>query len=316
VTSDEVVWNYDPTFEQRYQLIDKIGSGGFGTVFKAKRVANGKEMAIKFLRIPRGEEEQYMKYINEEVRLMRETRNANNQCESGIVCYVEHFAIPVQNDIPAYVIVMELLQGRDLFDISSAAILNNQPIQEETIRKWLASALDALAKLHAKGIAHRDIKRENLYVIENEDKVVLIDLGVGCFTDLPSRRRLTPRCQETTDILGTPCSTMAPEIATRSPAIANVAVNYTDDKVTLSADVFAMALAFWPLLQMPRRDCQNNDDGMQQIASMANFKRPELDAFNHIQNPVLKQVFYDMLAEKAQDRPTAAEARNRLLVAE
>lgn len=138
-----------------FQLLEVLGKGGFGVVKRAlwtKR--EDMEVAVKILRLERREKEgkerkgmrvQDVKFEIENMQLLKE--------HSGIVTLHEYFA--VNTDV---VIVMELADAKTLMqEVKKAA-----QVDERKIGRWFWELTDAVNFMHAKGVAHRDLKLDNV----------------------------------------------------------------------------------------------------------------------------------------------------------
>lgn len=147
-----------------YQIVESIGRGGFGEVFRARREDLGREDAIKILHAEHCRDPEAIR------RFVEEARAASQVTHEGIVRVFGFGELP---DSRAYC-VMELLRGQTL-----RAILDERgylPLDEaQPILARFAAAIDAV---HAAKIAHRDLKPENLFV-EPDGTVRVIDFGLA-----------------------------------------------------------------------------------------------------------------------------------------
>lgn len=151
----------------RYELRRLLGRGGMGLVYEALHITVGRSVAIKLLRhdLARSREA-----VN---RFMREARAA---AAIGNEHIVEVFDFSYTEEGEAF-IVMELLEGENL----GARIRREGPLplsQAIAIAKQVAQALDVA---HAKGIIHRDLKSENVFLVSRNggDFVKLLDFGIS-----------------------------------------------------------------------------------------------------------------------------------------
>lgn len=293
--SGDLIWRFEPNLSL-FKLEKLIGKGSFGTVYQATRNNDGKKLAVKFLH---GIASDKLKLISEEIIIMQKIQKENG-CVNGIICYLDHFITPAPDNKLRYVIVFEFLKGIDLFDLNEQ-MKKKAGVDLYTLRTLLRNTLDSLAKLHSKGIAHRDIKPENLRIIE-DDEVVLLDLGLSCSIDS------APLCRDTKRFVGTICLSSSPEIIDKL---------WTDDAVTISSDVFAVGMSFWPMvfLEEPPICIDDRESDEEKIAALKKFQRPSLELLQQkIKDPELAQVYYDILAPLSADRPTAAAARDRIKI--
>src|SRR4051812_39310084 len=174
----------------RYRLVRRLGSGGFGTVWLAHDERLGREVAVK--RVPTGDGD-----VAERAR--REAMVAARLSHPGIVALYESGA-----DDSACYLVSELVRGETLGVLEAEGALSDYDVVEIGI-----ALCEALTHAHARGIVHRDVKPGNVIVPESrgdgEPHAKLTDFGIARVVgDDPLTR--------TGDVLGT-LAYMAPEQA-------------------------------------------------------------------------------------------------------
>ncbi|WP_371669671.1 serine/threonine protein kinase [Streptomyces sp. NBC_00289] len=150
----------------RYRLLDKIGHGGMGTVWRAKDETMDREVAVKEPRLPDHLPER--ERANAFERMRREARAAAR---------LDHPAVVNVHDVAVLDgqpwIVMELVRGRSL-----GAALQEGTIGAREAAKIGLEVLGALEAAHAAGILHRDVKPDNVLLGHN-DRIVLTDFGIA-----------------------------------------------------------------------------------------------------------------------------------------
>ncbi len=157
------------TLVGEYQIQDRIGEGGMGTVYSAVHPIIGKKVAIKVLAA------KLAKNKNAIRRFVLEARAVNDIQHPGLV---DIFSFGCLTDGRHYY-VMEFLEGRNLGDVL-----------RERVRLPLAEAIPifleigrALVAVHAKGIVHRDLKPENILLLSGAQadghKIKLVDFGLA-----------------------------------------------------------------------------------------------------------------------------------------
>ncbi|MCX4233957.1 serine/threonine-protein kinase [Streptomyces ortus] len=150
----------------RYRLLDKLGHGGMGTVWRAKDETVDREVAVKEPRFPDHLPERERANVSE--RMRREARAAAR---------LDHPAVVTVHDVAVVDgrpwIVMELVRGRSL----GAALQEGTLGAREAARIGL-EVLGALESAHAAGILHRDVKPDNV-LLGTGDRVVLTDFGIA-----------------------------------------------------------------------------------------------------------------------------------------
>jgi serine/threonine protein kinase len=175
----------------RYRLIETVGQGGMGRVWRARDELLGRQVAVKQLLISPHLDETTRQLLVQ--RAKGEARAAARLHHPGIVRVhdiIEHEGAPW--------IVMDFIDG------SSLGALVNGGTRPDPQRVALigAQVADALAHAHAEGVVHRDLKPDNILL--ERDRAIVTDFGIALVLDVTAR--LTP----TDSIIGTP-QYMAPE---------------------------------------------------------------------------------------------------------
>jgi serine/threonine protein kinase len=181
----------------RYRLIEPIGRGGMGTVWRGHDEILDREVAVKEILLPRELSDNERDSLNK--RAMREARSAARLNHRGVVTVHD---VALHNDCP--VIVMEFVRGRSLAEI----IHDDGPLPPWRVAEIGADILDALREAHAAGVIHRDLKPANVLITDR--RVVLTDFGIA---SLAGDATIT----KSGVLMGTPAF-MAPEQAHRRPA--------------------------------------------------------------------------------------------------
>ncbi|MGW0432230.1 WD40 repeat domain-containing serine/threonine protein kinase [Micromonospora sp. NPDC003197] len=154
----------------RYRLIDVLGRGGMGVVWRATDELIGRVVAVKELRAPPGLPADERALFGE--RALREARTAGRIHHPGVVAI--HDVVPASADDDAVYIVTELVEATSLADV-----LNRDGALPQSRATVIAvRILDALDAAHSVGVVHRDVKPGNIMLLPGDD-VKLVDFGIA-----------------------------------------------------------------------------------------------------------------------------------------
>ena len=198
----EPVANGDPyigsTIAERYRVISKLGEGGMGVVYLAEHVFIEKRVAVKIL------SEDFARKADLVARFMQEAKAASKIGHENIVDITD-FGETASGSV---FFAMEFLDGMDL----AGHIRSGGAMPFARAKSIMNQICRALGAAHAKGIIHRDMKPENVYLVTREGKpdfVKILDFGIAKMSALDEGgSRLT----RTGMIFGTP-EYMSPEQA-------------------------------------------------------------------------------------------------------
>lgn len=180
----------------KYEVLEPLGGGGMGQVFRARHRQLKRLVAIKLLSQDLADSEAV-------ARFLREARAVARIGSPHVAHVMDADVLP--NGQPF--IVMEYLQGRDL----GAWIAGSGRLQLGQAVDFVLQALEAIAEAHAQQIVHRDIKPANLFVTRTAAGDTLIKvLDFGLAKTSPTFDTLSPGITERGAVLGTP-SYMSPE---------------------------------------------------------------------------------------------------------
>ncbi|XP_072547039.1 serine/threonine-protein kinase pim-1-like [Salminus brasiliensis] len=161
------------TFSSLYITGEKLGEGGFGSVFEGTRVADGLQVAIKFV-IKQADDEYVqcpveLKAVPIEVALMK---RMSQPPISSIIKLIEWFDEP-----KLYILILE--RPDPCMDLNTLIAQCGGSFSEEIASQIMVQAVEAARTCHKRGVLHRDIKLENFLINMDTSELKLIDFGCG-----------------------------------------------------------------------------------------------------------------------------------------
>ncbi len=156
------------TLDDKYLLVERLGIGGMGTVYRARHLLIDRAVAVKVLN-PRFVEDEAA-----QVRFRREAKAAGRLQHANAVGVTDF-----GQTADGYVyIVMELLEGRTLRDV----LAKEAPLDTARAVALMLQTAAAVAAAHEAGIIHRDLKPANIFIVQNSEVpaiVKVLDFGIA-----------------------------------------------------------------------------------------------------------------------------------------
>lgn len=203
-----------------YRILDKLGAGGQGTVYKALDNKLGRTVVIKVLPAELTAKEANLKRFEREARLASSLDHPN-------ICTI--FDLNEINGI--HFIAMQHIEGRNVREL-----VNGRPLELQSALSIAIQVTDALVAAHAQGIIHRDIKAGNV-MVSSSGKAKVLDFGLAKLLDEDAARTSGIHHTELTEV-GVPYGTAtyaAPEQA-------------RGDRVDSRADIFSTGVLLYEML--------------------------------------------------------------------
>jgi serine/threonine-protein kinase len=250
----------------RYELLEVLGSGSMGLVYKALDPKINRHLAIKTIRFSDEFEDDAIKDIKR--RFLREAEIAGQLAHPSIVTIYD-----VGEDEDLTYIVMEFLEGKDL----SKFIKRKNQLSFRKILQVIARVADALEYAHSREVIHRDIKPANIMLLDNGG-VKMTDFGIA--------KAISSSRTKTGVILGTP-NYMSPE-------------QIMGQKIDQKSDIFSLGVLFFQLLsgELPFQG-KNLSSLLYQITQV---KHPPVRDFNTKLPRVCGQIIDKALSKERDDR--------------
>jgi len=217
------------SFDERYLLLKELGRGAQGSVWLARCLQSSIEVAVKQVETTGPESRYAREELAKELAIVRAVRHPN------VVSVLNVF-----DSVSRLSMVMELLPGGDLFDhmnkrFDQQGVDVSAGFPEEEVRKIFRHALSGLAAVHAHNVVHRDIKPDNVLLVnDSAEDLKLADFGIAI--------KLRPG-EKARGEAGTP-GYMAPEILRGEP-------------YDCAADIWSLGVVFFLLFSGGTHPCEH-----------------------------------------------------------
>jgi serine/threonine protein kinase len=205
-----------------YEILEKLGAGGMGEVYRARDLTLGRAVAIKVLRRSTSRDPDRL------ARFEQEARSASALNHPNIVTIYEIGTV----DAIRY-IAMELVEGRTL-----RKILLDGPLVTRRALQFAAQAAGGLAQAHEAGIVHRDLKPENI-MVTGDGRLKILDFGLAKLV-APAADENSPT--ESGEVYGTEPGRILGTVGYMSPEQAEGrSLDFRSDQFSCGAILYEMA---------------------------------------------------------------------------
>jgi serine/threonine-protein kinase len=269
-----------------YELIEQLGAGGMGSVWRARHRFLARDAAVKLVRPEAlGETDSAA-----QSQLRRFEREAQATALLRSQHSIRLFDFGTADDGSFYY-VMELLEGRDL----ESVVKEFGPLPPERVMFLLQQVCHSLAEAHARGMVHRDVKPANIFLCRmglEFDFVKVLDFGLVQTRKADASAAVTETLITAQQLIGTPAY-MAPEVILGR------------DDVDRRADVYAIGCVAFYLLTGTRVF----QDGNQMQALIDHVLAEPVPPSTRLGRPLPKELdrlVLDCLRKKPDDRPRDA----------
>jgi eukaryotic-like serine/threonine-protein kinase len=271
--------------DDKYRLEEKIGSGGFGAVFRATHLGLDRSVAVKIFRPRTGDvtPEALERFRREGVSACRVIHaNAVQVLDSGI------------SSAGIAYLVMELLEGRTLGDMLKDA----GPVQPDRTVQILLPVCEVLAEAHNCGVIHRDVKPDNIFLHATKEGEVVKVLDFGLAKLLGDETSVDMQNMTVGQMMGTP-TYMPPE-------------RLNDLPYDGRADVYSLGVMMYQMLS-GRVPFFSKEGDTWAVAVMHLTKEPAPLREGNPDIPAsLEAIVMRTLAKLPAERPTARELVHEL----
>jgi serine/threonine protein kinase/Tfp pilus assembly protein PilF len=195
----------------RYEILQLLGQGGMGAVYKARDKELDRIVALKLIRPEFAKNPEILRRFKQELILARQVTHRN---------VIRIFDLGQADGVKF--ITMDFVEGQDLRHL----LLEKGKFSPEQAARIMLQICRALEAAHSEGVIHRDLKPQNI-MLDAKDRVYVMDFGIA-------RSAYLPGMTQTGALLGTP-EYMSPEQA-------------RGEKLTEQSDIFSLGVIFYELL--------------------------------------------------------------------
>ncbi|HEY9772879.1 MAG TPA: protein kinase [Planktothrix sp.] len=265
-----------PKLREHFELLDKIGEGGMGTVYRVRERVTGKQFALKVLN-PDGSDD-----IRALQRFEQEAQSVRRLSHHNLVSILDHGA-PLEY---APYILMEFVEGNSL-----ASIINREgSLSEKRAIDITRQVCAALEHAHAKGIVHRDLKPSNI-IVADDGTVKVVDFGIA---KMMSTRSKSSELTEADELTGSPFY-MSPE-------------QCACDELDARSDIYSLGCVLFEMV-VGSPPFTNRNPVKVILSHITEHPRDICKAFSHVRvSPEYNTIVSKCLQKRTQDRYQSAAA--------
>lgn len=268
--------------DDRWIVEQKIGAGGMGEIYRGRQLSVERKVAIKILRMAFASDEKYA------VRFFREA-NLASQIQHPHFVTIHDYGHAAEDQI--FYLVMELLEGEPLSTRLSKSIL---PLRD--VLMICAQVCSALTAAHARSVVHRDLKPDNIYMIDvsGSDDVFVKVLDFGIAKDLDDTEQVT----QTGQIFGTP-EYMSPEQCQDGTR-----VDARSDLYSIGCIMYELLSGFSPF---------HRDSALQTLLAQVSTSPPSFEDLDIPVPAAVDEICWRLLEKRPENRyQSAQETKNAI----
>ncbi|MBZ5599786.1 MAG: serine/threonine-protein kinase [Acidobacteriia bacterium] len=259
-----------------YEIAAPVGAGGMGEVYRAHDSRLGRDVAVKVLPQSFAQDAERMRRFEQEARAVAALSHPN---------VLAVFDVGTHEGTPY--LVSELLEGESLRER-----IQQGPIPQRKAVEYAIQAADGLAAAHEKGMVHRDLKPDNLFLTSN-GRIKILDFGLAKFEQAEAASNVTAALTAGESVrtaagvvLGT-ASYMSPEQVRGLP-------------VDARSDLFSLGTVIYEMLTGNR--AFNGQSAIETMNAILKEEPAELDAVQMKMSPGLERIIRHCLEKNAADR--------------
>src|SRR5262245_3016940 len=255
-----------------YQVLSLLGKGGMGEVYRARDKRLERDVALKVLPTAYSTDAERLRRFEQEARATGKLNHPNilTVYDVGVI------------DAAPY-IVTELLEGEELREQ-----LNQGAVSQRSVLAHARQIADGLAAAHAKGIVHRDVKPENIFVTI-DGRVKILDFGLAKLKEPPSGGSI-----ETVELVNT------------VPGVVMGTANYMSPEQVRGheaeerSDIFALGVVLYEMLCGERPF--SGESAVEVMNSILTVDPPDISETNPKISPMLSRIVRRCLEKKPEQR--------------